>query len=95
MNELTVQSLQNKSTDELVSLYKQGYSLNPNYQTKTMLEVVPTASNFLLIGGLFVAGIIIYYKFILPMRYEMESKAAKHAGVKYTAVGLTGAGNYR
>jgi len=94
MNELTVQSIQNKSTDELVNLYKQGYSLNmnPNYQTKTMLEVAPTISNALLIGGLLVAGIILYYKFILPMRFDLESKAAKRAGVKYSAVGLTGTG---
>jgi len=94
MNELTVQSIQNKSTDELVDLYKQGYSLNinPNYQMKNMLEVTPTLSNALLIGGLLVVGFILYYKFLLPMRYKLESDAAKRSGVKYSAVGLTGTG---
>ena len=89
MNELSVETVQNSSIDELISLYQQGYSLdeNPKYNIQTM----QTATDGIVIIGLIVAGFYIYYKWMLPLRYKLESEAARRSGVKYSAVGLTGA----
>ncbi len=92
MNELTMEMIQNSSIDELISLYKQGYTLdeNPKYNIQTMQV---SATDGIVITGLIVAGFYIYYKWMLPLRYKLESEAAKRSGVKYSAVGLTGAGS--
>lgn len=92
MNELSIETIQNSTIDELISLYKKGYTLdeNPKYNIQTM----STATDGLIIIGLIVAGFYIYYKWWLPTRYSLESGAAKRAGVKYSAIGLTGSSSH-
>lgn len=91
MNELSIETIQNSSIDELINLYQQGYILdeNPTYKMQTM----QTTTDGIVIIGLIVAGFYIYYKWMLPLRYKLESQAARKSGVKYSAVGLTGAGS--
>lgn len=91
LNELTIDTIQKLTIDELIPLYQQGYTLeeNPKYNIQTM----STLTDGIIIGGLIIAGFIIYYKWLLPLRYKMESEAARKSGVKYSAVGLTGAGS--
>ena len=103
MSELNIEAIQNKSIDELVTLYRQGYTLNTNTQIQTQPHVTTmvgetplTTTNLLLAGGLLIAGFIFYYKVMLPWRYKLESDAARKSGVKYSAVGMTGmGGSYR
>jgi len=82
----SINNLENKSIDELISLYKDGYIIDTNHQINNMNEMSSTATPFLLLGGLIIGYYIIKYKIVRPLHYKLESGAAKQAGLDFKAV---------
>ncbi len=96
---LSIEDMSRMSIEQTIDLYRQGYTLAPQSElsTQPVMQDLQTSTTtdgttILLFLGVIVVGAIIYFKWWLPTRYELEAAAARHAGVEYKAVGLTGAG---